>query len=93
MKKLLHGKILHEKNPQARLALDFIGEIRFAGSWGTQILNVTKKICKKCQLLDKNLTLGRTIFSNFVGDKNLKSPKWLIPQVALPSTGSRPQKS
>ena len=65
MKKMLPWKMLHEKNPQTRLALDFVGEIRCTGSWGTQILTVTKKICKKCQLLDKNLTLGRTIFFQF----------------------------
>ena len=91
MKKMLHEKMLHEKNPQKRLALDFVGEIRCTGSWGTQILNVTKNR-KKCQLLDKNLSLGRTIFFNFVGDKNLKSPNWYIPQVSLPSTGPRPRK-
>ena len=86
------GRFRMKKNPETRLALDFVDEIRCTGSQGTQILNVTKKICKKCQLLDKKLTLGRTIFSNFVSDKNLKSPNWQIPQVALPSTGPRPQK-
>ena len=57
----------------------FSGEIQGCiGSWGTQILNGTKKNCKKFQLGevplgDKNFILGRTIFSNFVGGKNLSS--------------------
>ena len=53
---------------------------RYPGNWGTQILNGTKN-CKNCQLGEvpvsaswgtgsKNLTLGRTIFSKFVGGEN-----------------------
>ena len=54
--------------------------------------STSQKKLQKVPVAGQKINPWTDDFSNFVSDKNLKSPNWQIPQVALPSTGPRPQK-